>query len=340
MAHPLVHRGLERLVRPFVRRVLHDLARREIGGQSRRDAECRQVLVVCGSANTIRTHVDHGERHRVGARRAERLERARLVFHAVVHEPDARADAFGELLLDVERRLMRQRLLDVRVDRDRTGQRARGERAFFTWLVNLVAGDAAVAHLVVEPLVGQALDRLVGVGVRPQAHTRVEAIHPVVDLQDGLAGAHEIVGHAQARHDRVPLDVVLLGERARRDLHTARERVAELRLIRSEDVVMIVADAEVQRGAADRPLVGDEEVGGVDLRNAQQVAVRTVAQFADAERGRRVHLYLRRVAAARDGLADITRCDLQVSLPARLLQELAAHLEVVRAAPPVLEVRQ
>src|SRR5207253_2310882 len=100
--------------------------------------------------------------------------------HGVIHDPDARSHAFGDLLLDVRGRLMRQRLLDVRVHGNRAGEGLSRQRAFFTWLIDLVPGDASRTYLVVEPLVGQALGRLVRIGVRRHADTRVEAVHPVV----------------------------------------------------------------------------------------------------------------------------------------------------------------
>src|SRR5262249_27860950 len=152
-----------------------------------------------------------------GARRTEPLRRSGLVLDVQVHEPDARAHAFSDLLLDVGRRLYRRRLFQVRIDADRAGQRVCGDVSFFTGLVMLVARNAGRADLRVGPLIRDDLLRLVRVRVLRHADAGVELVQSPVRLEDGLAVAHQVVAQAKARDDAVPFDVVRLGERLRRD---------------------------------------------------------------------------------------------------------------------------
>src|SRR6185503_2668110 len=102
-----------------------------------RNAEERALRIVCRAGDAVDAHVGDRERHRVGTGRTIRLEDAGLVADAEIDEPDARADALGDLLLDVDRGLRRRGLLEVRIDTDRAFERAGGQRAFFTGLVGL-----------------------------------------------------------------------------------------------------------------------------------------------------------------------------------------------------------
>src|SRR5204862_3065837 len=116
------------------------------------------------------------------------------------------------------------------------------------------------------------------------------------------------------------------------------EAVRELALLRSPRAVLIPTSAEVEGHAADGILVADECVVRVQLRYAEEVPVRTIPKAADLRRRRRIQLHRRRRAARADGLEDVGGGILRVSEPAGFEQQLAAELEVVRAAPAVLEV--
>ena len=106
VAQPLVQRELDRLVRPVVRRVLHDLCVREVCERGVRDPVERLQRIVgvghrtAGAADAIDPSVTELERDGVRARGPVRLERGELVVHLVQHEADARAQVFHDLALD------------------------------------------------------------------------------------------------------------------------------------------------------------------------------------------------------------------------------------------------
>src|SRR5258708_2063249 len=79
--------------------------------------------------------------------------------------------------------------------------------ANFERLVPRDAGRAAGAGPVL-PRVGEALGRLVRIGVRRHTDAWVEPVEAVIHLQHGLAIAREVVGHPEPRHKRVPFHVV------------------------------------------------------------------------------------------------------------------------------------
>ena len=74
--------------------------------------------------------------------------------------------------------------------------------------------------------------------------------------------------------------VGLRRERQRRNVQRP-EAVRELALIGRPVAVVIVARAEVQRRPADGPLIADERVVRIQLVDAEQVSVRSVAKAAD-----------------------------------------------------------
>ena len=351
VALPLVDREFDRLVRAVVRHVLDDLIRRILTGrrrrrdagarrdQRRRDAIERARRVVCCSADPVIAHIGDDERHRIAAGGTQRLERAGLIADTEIDEPDARAHSFGDLLLDVCRCLRRRRLLEIRIHRNRACEGGARHVAFLTRLIELVARDAGRAHFRVGPRIGDGLQRLVRVGVLGDADARVELVEAPVRLQHRLAITHHVVAQTEPRHDAIPFRVVCLGKCRCRNTQPARERIRELALVRREYVVVIPAHAEVQRKASDGVLVGEKGVDGVELRNAEQVAVGPVAERSDLRCRRRRHDHAGWQPVAPDVLADVAAIRLQVADPAGLQHDFAANLEVVRAAEPaVLEV--
>ena len=236
--------------------------------------------------------------------------------------------------------MRRARLLDVRIDGYRVRQRARGEVPFLAWLVDAVAGNARRAHLRVGPRVRHRLQRLVRIRAVGDADARVELVQAPVRLDHRFAVSHQVVAHAEAWNDRVPLHIVLLGERQIRDAQRP-VGVRQLMLLRRPAVVMIEARAEVERRASEGVLVGEEPIDRVQLRHAQQVALRTVAERSDLRRRRRRKVDRRRQPVAADVLAHVAGVRLCVAEPAGFEQQFGPELEVVRPAEQaVLEVRQ
>src|SRR6185436_14067926 len=77
----------------------------------------------------------------------------------------------------------------------------------------------------------------------------------------------------------------------------------------------------------------------VDLRDAEQIAIWTVAERPNTRRRRRRHDHAGWQPVAADILADVAPVPLQVPLPAGFEHDLADELEVVRAAEEaVLEI--
>ena len=351
VALPLVHREFDCLVRSVVRRVRLDLvrgvlasrsdgdhARAAAGNQAVRDAERGQCSVIARACTAVGSEVDDRERHGVGARRTQSLHDAKLIADLQQHETDARAHAFAHLLLDIGRHLVGVRLPEIRIHRDRSGQRAGRLVAFLSRLIELVARDARGARLRVGPRVRDALDRLIRIRIRREADSRVEPVQAVVRLQHRFAGSEQVIAQAETRREGVECCVRAFRKRRCRNAEPRRERIRKLLLIGRPRAIVIESDAEVERRAADGPLIGEERIVGRDLVDVQQLAVRTRENPADIGRRRCVELHLRGKAARVDRLADVAGRHLQIADVAHFIEPLAADFEVVRAAPTIFEV--
>ena len=231
---------------------------------------------------------------------------------------------------------MRVGRLDAGVDTDAANERRRRLRALFTGLPAAVAVD-------VVPLVGRLLAGGVGVAAAADAGARVVPVEAVVALQHGLAVAAQVVRHADAGSDLAPREERLLGKRPGDHLvgegrelgRPLRQRTRQLFLLWNPALVTIVAHAEVDRGAADRPRVGEEEAQMVEVGLRGQGVVG--AQLAGVGCRRE-----READGVRDAVGvnvvDVATVLLQVAFPRPLLQQLGARLERVAALAGVEEV--
>src|SRR5262249_3829528 len=196
----------------------------------------------------------------------------------------------------------------------------------------------------VSPLVGHALDLLVRIGVIGHANAGIEPIKTVVDLGDRLSCPEKVVSHPYARRDAIPLYIVVLAERRIRRAgcrrHVERtEAVGQLLLIGRPEVVMVPPSAKIEGRAAYGVLIGKERVVCRELIDSKQIAVGSIAKAAHMGCCRGVEKDLVELTVARDVFADVSGCHLRVPVPSRLEQHLTTELEVMGAAPAVLEVR-
>ena len=97
------------------------------------------VPIVGGVGDAVDAGIDDGVRHRVGRDRAARVVLRDQIVFGLVDEADARADALGDLALEIDRRVVRIRRGDVRIELNRAGQRRRGRVRRL--LTELVAAD-------------------------------------------------------------------------------------------------------------------------------------------------------------------------------------------------------
>ena len=321
---PLVGAELERVEVVLARRVVEDVDDRQ--RQVRRaQVEARNRRpVVAVAADAVGTRIRDRHRHVEGADRAVDVVLLRQLIDPPPDQAGVDPEVGHQLVFDPAGHFARPRILQVRVElgaADAAGQR-RGRGALLARLPHLVV----VRVDPVEPPV--PVD---GVGVHQfvdRARARVPPVECGVRLQDGLAVAPEVVGHADPRRRQIPGEhVVICRERRLHRIERAGRRADLFRQVRPVPVEP-GAERECHAGSG-APRIG--EVGAVGPQPVERRGRRQEEQhFGGSAAAQHVQHVARHVADA----------VLAAQVVEPLVEDLAADLEVVAAAPPVLEIAE
>ena len=312
---------LERVEVVATRRVVQavDDGQREI---RRVQVESRDRRAVVGVAEgAVRARISDEHRDVECADRPIEVVLLRELIDPPPHDAGVDAEVRHQLVLDPSGQLARALILQVRIElRAADAAGLRGQQRLFPGLPQ----EIAVRIDPVVPLV--PVDRVRIHGLVDASGSGVPPVQRVVPLQDRLAVAPEVVGEAKPWRGEVPRQqVVDRGEADLRRVERTDWRACLRRQVRS---VPIEPGAQRQGQARTHsPRIGDVRAGGPQ----------------PVERGgRRQEQQDFRRGAAPQNVQHVAGHVPDAALPAQvietLVEDLAAHLEVVAAGPAVLEV--